>query len=229
MKLEEWKRVLVFGAHVDDEVLGPGATIARLADLGAEVTVVTFTGGKDTGYALPEWKDKITEMRKQEAAAADRILGVKERVYLGHPVQEVPNDGPTYRECVRIIRELKPDVIFTHWFEDKHRDHRAVSAVTDEARWKAWDHVLADLGAPYWTPQLYYYELLELFPHPSIIVDVTDTIERKVAAMEQMPTQLRVLPRSPEFIRALGAARGYLRDRPYAEAFLASNLMSTAL
>ncbi len=229
MRLEEWKRVLVFGAHVDDEVLGPGGTIARLVDLGAEVTVVTFTGGKDTGYALPEWKDKITEMRRLEAAAADRILGVKERIFLGHPVQEVPNDAATYRECVRLIRWLKPDVILTHWSEDKHRDHRAVSALTDEARWKAWDHVLADLGEPYWTPELYFYELLELFPPPSLLVDITDTIERKVAAMEQMPTQLLVLPQSPEYIRALGTARGYLRNRPYAEAFLASNLLPVPL
>jgi len=230
MRLETWKRVLVFGAHVDDEVIGPGGAIARLSDMGAEVTVVTFTGSdRDTGYARTEWKSSISQMRRDEAAAADVILGIKQRIFLRQPTQEVANDGPTYRECTRLIREIRPDVIFTHWVEDKHRDHRTVSLVTDEARWKAWDHVLADLGEPWYTPEMYYYELQELFPHPTLLVDITDTVDRKIAAMQAMPSQLDVLPGVAQFIRGVAAARGLLRGTRYAEAFLQSSLMATPL
>jgi LmbE family N-acetylglucosaminyl deacetylase len=230
MNLNDWRRILVFGAHIDDEIIGPGGTIARLSKAGAEVTVVTFTGGtKDTGYSRVELKDKIAQLRREEAAAADRVLGVSERIFLGRPSQGVVNDTATYQECVRLIRHYKPDVIFTHWGEDKHRDHRAVSEVTDEARWKAWDHVLADLGEPYYTPELYFYEINELFPHPTILVDISDTITIKLEAMKCATSQLDVLPGVVSFIRGVGAARGFLRGTEYAEAFLRSNLLATPL
>jgi LmbE family N-acetylglucosaminyl deacetylase len=230
MNMQDWRRVLVFGAHIDDEILGPGGTIARLSRAGSDVIVVTFTGGtQDTGYSRVDLKDKIADMRRAEAGAADAVLGIKERIFLGRPTQAVVNDKATYQECVRLIRHIKPDVIFSHWNEDKHRDHRAVSEITDEARWKAWDHVVADLGAPYYTPEFYYYELLELFPHPTILVDITDTFETKLEAMRTMTSQLDVLPGVLEYIRGVGLARGVARGTRYAEAFLQSNLLPTPL
>jgi LmbE family N-acetylglucosaminyl deacetylase len=223
-----WKRVLVFGAHVDDEVIGPGGTLACLSDQGAEITAVTFTGGDaDTGYARLEWKGKLGEMRREEARQIDAILGIRRRVFLGNPSQDVRNDVQTYQQCVRLIREARPEVIFTHWSEDKHRDHRAVSALTDEARWKAAENLMKDLGEPWHTPELYFYEILELFPHPTTLVDITGGIERKLAAMQAAVTQLEVLPGIRSYIQGLGMARGYGRGVPYAEAFLGSNLLPT--
>ncbi|MCL4506991.1 MAG: PIG-L family deacetylase [Chloroflexi bacterium] len=230
MNLNDWRRILVFGAHIDDEIVGPGGTIARLSQSGAEVFLVTFTGGaKDTGYSRVDLKDKIADLRRAEAAACDAVLGIKERIFLGRPSQGIVNDTATYQECVRLIRQIKPDVILSHWYEDKHRDHRAVAEITDEARWKAWDHVLADLGAPYYTPEFYFYEILELFPHPTILVDITDTMEKKLAAMQTMTSQLDVLPNVMDYIRGVGLARGFSRGTKYAEAFLRSNLLATPL
>src|SRR5206468_9910195 len=88
MNLNDWRRVLVFGAHIDDEIIGPGGTLARLSEAGAEVFVVTFTGGtKETGYARVDLKDTIADMRRAEAGAADAVLGIKERIFLGRPTQ----------------------------------------------------------------------------------------------------------------------------------------------
>ncbi len=224
--LDSWKRVLVFGAHVDDEVIGPGGTLACLSDLGAQVTVVTFTGSDaDTGYSRLEWKGKVGEMRREEAGGIDRILGIGRRVFLGHPTQDVRNDVQTYQACVRMIREVRPDVIFTHWVEDKHRDHRAVATLTDEARWKASENLMHDLGQPWYTPELFFFEVLELFPHPSLLVDISAGLERKLAAMAAATTQLELLPGIHNYIRGLGMARGYARGTSFAEAFLRSNLL----
>mgnify|MGYP003882503219 CR=1 FL=1 len=120
--LDHWNRVLVFAAHPDDEIIGCGGTIARLSAMGKRVFVVTFCAG-ETGYSTPEMKDKIAEMRRAEAEACNRVLGITERVILGKPTQGVVNDRETYQECVRLIRHYRPDVILTHWNEDKHRDH----------------------------------------------------------------------------------------------------------
>jgi N-acetylglucosamine malate deacetylase 1 len=226
--LETWKRVLVFGAHVDDEVIGPGGTLACLSDLGVQITVVTFTGGDaDTGYSRPEWKGKVGEMRREEARAIDKVLGIERRVFLGYPTQDVRNDVQTYQACVRLIREVRPDVIFAHWIEDKHRDHRAVAALADEARWKASENLMHDLGQPWYTPELFFFEILELFPHPSLLVDISAGLERKLAAMAAATTQLEVLPGIQNYIRGLGMARGYGRGSQYAEAYLQSSLLPT--
>ena len=65
MSLNDWKRVLVFGAHIDDEIVGPGGTIARLSKAGAQVWVVTFTGGAiDTGYSRVDLKGSIADLRR---------------------------------------------------------------------------------------------------------------------------------------------------------------------
>ena len=144
---------------------------------------------------------------------------------LGKPNQGVPNDRDTYQQCVAIIRKYRPDIILTHYSEDKHRDHRAVSQVVDEARWKASEGVLADKGAPWYTPRLFYYEVFELFTHPSLVVDITETFPKKIEAMETQATQVTFLHGIKDYIEGLALARGYLRGSRYGEAFLESTLL----
>lgn len=224
--IDRWNRVLVFAAHPDDEIIGCGGTIARLTAEGKQVFVLTFCAG-ETGYATVEQKETIAQVRQAEAQACDRVLGIAERVILGKPTQGVVNDRETYQRCVRLIRHYRPDLILTHWNEDKHRDHRAISALTDEARWKAYENVLADFGEPWYTPELYYYEVLELFPHPSLLVDISDYLPKKLEAMQTQQSQFAVLPGVMDYIEGLAKVRGYARGTRYAEAFLRSNLLPT--
>jgi len=223
-------RILVFGAHSDDETIGLGGTIARLAEIGYEVIVITFcwseTGEwEDSGYARAEWRRSIAMMRRDEALKADEILGVRKRIGLGLAVQGVVNDRATYQRVVKIIREYRPIAIFTHFYEDKHRDHRAVSALAEEARWKAAENVLADLGKPWYTPALFFYEVTEPFTHPSHVVDITETFHKKLEAMQAFRSQLEVLPGILDYIEGLAKARGFLIGVKYAEAFLDSHLL----
>lgn len=224
----DWSCVLVFGAHPDDEIIGCGGTLARLAGEGARTVVVTLSNG-GTGYTEKYDADTIVETRLAEQKAASRVLGVTETINLGYPSQAVVNDRDTYQKTVKIIRAVRPDVILCHWGEDKHRDHRAVAALVDEARWKASEHAQPDLGEPWYTPQLFFYEVHELFSHPSILIDVSASFERKIAALETQQSQLDVLPGVISYCRNLAQARGYLRGSSYAEAFLASNLLPQLL
>lgn len=221
---EEWNRILVFGAHPDDEIIGLGGTIAKLSKMGKDIYVVTFTAG-ETGYSRPEEKDSIASTRLKEAKACDEILGIKERVVLGKPTQGIVNDRETYQECVKLIRKYRPDVIFTHWNKDKHRDHRAVSEITEEAWWKAQENVLADMGTPWRARELYFYEINDLFTFPSLLIDISDTLEFKLKAMETQVSQMDVLPNIMRYIEALAQVRGYLRGTKYAEAFLSSSFL----
>lgn len=219
------ERVLVFGAHPDDEIIGPGGTIARLSEEGAKVTVVTFTAG-ETAYTTPDMKGKMAEARMAEAKKCDAILGIDERIVLGHPCQGVTNDTDTYQRCVGIIRDKRPDLILSHHPEDKHRDHRTVAEIVDEVRWKATERVLSDLGEPWYCSYMLYYEVLELFQYPSFVVDITDQYRKKVDAMKSQATQVEMMTGVLRHVEGLAKARGFLAETDYAEAFLISNKLA---
>lgn len=223
-------KILVFGAHPDDETIGMGGTIAKLAEVGYDVYVVTFCWSEngiweETGYSRVEWRDRISYMRRDEALNADRVLGVRRRIGLARPTQGVVNDRETYQEIVRVIRKNRPVAIFTHYYEDKHRDHRAVSKIVEEAWWKASENVLVDFGKPWRTPVLFFYEIMELFTHPSHVEDITGTLETKLKAMQEFKSQLPVLPRILDYIRGLAMARGAIIGARYGEAFLNSHFI----
>jgi len=218
----EIRSVLVFGAHPDDEIIGPGGTIARLSGEGARVTVVTFTAG-ETAYTTPDMKGKMADIRIGEAKACDEILGIDQRIVLGLPCQGVTNDTDTYQRCVKIIREVKPDLILSHYHRDKHRDHRTIAQIVDEVRWKATERVLSDMGDPWYCSYMFYYEIMELFTEPSFVVDISGTYENKVKAMETQTTQVDMMTGIMRHIEGLAKARGFLAGSEYGEAFLLSN------
>lgn len=219
---ERIRRVLVFGAHPDDEIVGPGGTIARLSEEGARVTVVTFTAG-ETAYSTPEMKGKVREIRLGEARKCDSILGIDERIVLGLPCQGIQNTTEVYQTCVGILRERKPDLILSHYHKDKHRDHRAVAEIVDEVRWKATERVLSDLGETWYCSYMMYYEVLELFTEPSFVIDISKQFEKKVKAMESQASQVEVNTGVMRHIEGLAKTRGFLAGTEYAEAFLLSN------
>ena len=218
------KRALIFAAHADDEIIGPGGTIRRMASAGCAVTVVIFTKG-ETAYSSEDEKKTIAETRARESAEAAKILGVAKTVNLGLPCQGVMNTKDLYQKCVEIIRSFQPEVIFSHYREDKHRDHRTVSEITEEAWWKAQENVLSDLGKPWMASGFFFYEIFELFTRPSIVVDITGFLDRKLEAMRSQQSQLKVVPGIMEHIEGLAKVRGAAAGVGRGEAFLESNFM----
>ena len=166
-----YKRVLVFGAHPDDE-LAMAPLMALLASEGVHVTVCIPTDGSE-GYPRPEWKDTIVVMRAQEMAEADKVVGISERILLGFPDMGLTNDKKTFKRFIKVVRDVRPDVVFTHGPHDSHRDHLATHALSKEATWQAGQPVSAELGEPWRTPYLIYYKGVQ-DREPDIRVDVTE-------------------------------------------------------
>ncbi|MBC7289422.1 MAG: PIG-L family deacetylase, partial [Armatimonadetes bacterium] len=111
-----YSSILVFGAHPDDEITMAG-TMAKLASLGVRVLVCTCTDGSE-GYPNPDWRDRIVEMRRQEMAECDKVLGVAYRYRLDRPDMALENNKENFKAIMRIIREARPDAVFTHGPED---------------------------------------------------------------------------------------------------------------
>jgi LmbE family N-acetylglucosaminyl deacetylase len=195
-----YERIMIWGAHPDDEIL-MGGTIAAMADAGCEVTVVTISRG-DAGYCRPEWAATIAEQRRAEAAACDRILGISRRIMLGWPDQGVRHDWKLTRELIRALRAHRPQALFILGPDDRNRDHSAVYEMADEIVWQAGENILADHGEPYATPLVFIYSGHERLG-PSIVVDVTPYAARKAEAWLSQTTQVEMLPRIRERMAAL--------------------------
>jgi LmbE family N-acetylglucosaminyl deacetylase len=214
---------LVFSAHPDDEAVGMGGTIAKLAKAGNDVFVVIFTKGEE-GYADKKLKETISELRQKEIERVRGILGIKKYELMGRPDMGLKNDKETFKESIRIIRKFKADVVFTHYRVDRHRDHIAASKLVTEAFWQAGEPVSMELGNP-WRPRaLYYYEETYPFRFPSHIVDITETFDAKIDAMRTYTSQLPVVPFILDGIEGQAISRGSAIGAKYGEAFLRSKV-----
>ena len=148
-----YRRILVFGAHPDDEMAMSG-TIREIADAGGEVYICTLASGSG-GYYETGLSKKIVAMRAEEQKAADEFLGTKRRWNLGAEDGAVANDLPTRLECVRIIRETRPEAVFTHRALDKHPDHRATHAATVDAVGYAGSSARREISDPWQVHHVY--------------------------------------------------------------------------
>src|SRR5215468_9641257 len=104
-------RVLAVYAHPDDPEISAGGTLARWADLGAEVHIVVTTRG-DKGTSDPDANlEELVKVRIEETAAAARVLGVTGHHHLDHPDGELDDDRALRLELVRLLRRLRPDAV----------------------------------------------------------------------------------------------------------------------
>jgi LmbE family N-acetylglucosaminyl deacetylase len=213
-------RVLVIAAHPDDEVLGMGGTIALHADAGDAVRIVCVTDGSSTQYP----GDTETRVRKElEARRAAAELGVADYVHLDLPDMRL--DTLPHVEINAVVEEqiadFRPQVVYTVQ-PDVNRDHRAlfdsVAVATRPTPEQVVRRVLtyAPTSSTEWTPAPLNWFV------PNWLVDITTTLERKVAAFACYETERREYPhpRSERAIRAAAEFYGASRGCEYAEPFV---------
>ena len=116
------KRILVIAPHPDDETLGLGGTMAKLASQGHEVNVLVVSG-----HLPPLYKREDYERTVNEANQAFKILGVSNSIFLELPpttVSFVPvreiND-----KIFQVVKKVRPSIVFCP-YPDRHIDHRTV-------------------------------------------------------------------------------------------------------
>ena len=224
--MESKDTILIFEAHSDDAVIGMGGMILKINDR-KDVILVTMTKG-DTGYSCEEEKEIITEKRKNESLVTDKMLGIKEHIFLDNPCQDLQNNLHNFHTIIEIIREYHPSQIFTHKTPSKHRDHKKCHNLVTEAWWKASENVLPELGEPIRVPILYTFEITDLFELHHSIVDIGE-IEPKLEILRKFESQMGVLPGIEDFVKGLALVRGYQGGFKYGEAFQKSDFMATPI
>jgi LmbE family N-acetylglucosaminyl deacetylase len=164
--------VVCVGAHPDDPETGCGATLARYSARGHNVTIIYLTRGE----AGIEGKThtEAARIRTEEALKACRVLEAKP-VFAGQIDGSSEINNTRYEAFERLLHAQRPDVVFTHWPVDTHRDHCAASLLTFQAWYRS--------GKKH---ALVYFEVLsgdqtQQFS-PNLYVDISETWEKKKRA-----------------------------------------------
>ncbi|BBH19727.1 diacetylchitobiose deacetylase [Paenibacillus baekrokdamisoli] len=214
------ERALIICAHPDDEVLGLGGTIKKMTNAGVEVTVLMFANGNE-GYTSMEEIATIVETRRIEREVVQKMLNIHH--YEAHSYEDyaIPANEITYKICIEAIRKYKPNIVFTHYWQE-YNTHKAVASIATDAFWQAGWSCSLDLGEPWKPDALYYFEVIELLNHVSHMVDITDTFEAKMESMRAYASQCTVVSGALQQIEGKALMRGSQAGLKYGEAFLKS-------
>lgn len=172
--------MLAFGAHPDDVEIGMGGTIAKYAQQGYDIGICDLT--------LAELSSNGTiHTRQQEAKRAADILGVRTRIQL-----QLPDRGLTIQKehidpIVTVIRTYRPRIVFAPYWEDRHPDHGQCAKLVEEAVFSATIRRYGELP-PHRVQAVYFY-MINGFHRPQFVIDISDTIDKKLASLRAYESQ----------------------------------------
>jgi LmbE family N-acetylglucosaminyl deacetylase len=234
-RLPSPERVLVVAAHPDDIEFGAAGTVARWVQEGAQVRYLIATRGdkgSDDGTIDPETLAVRREAEQRSAAAELGVAGVD---FLGEPDGQVEPSLRLRERITYALRRFQPEIVMGHdptvlfvnneWVN--HPDHRAVGLVTVDA-------VFPTARDPLNFPEhlregLQPWKVAELFlwstNEANQIVDIGDTLDRKVAALRCHESQFRSFAETERWVRRtaeeLGERAGYRAAEGFRRVMLA--------
>jgi LmbE family N-acetylglucosaminyl deacetylase len=207
--------VLVVCAHSDDQVFGPGGTIAKYSKEKIKVKTIIFSYGEMSHFWL---KPKISiEMRVKEAVEADKVLGGDGVSFLGlteGKFKEEFKKKKIQKTIINFIDDCKPIKILTHSPNDLHPDHRdvytLVSATVKKHNYEGklyafnvWDNML-NIGKT---------------DYPKMYVDITETFYLKTKALKVFKSQWIALLALTWSVYLKAFINGINSEKKYAEVF----------
>ncbi len=185
------KKILVVGAHPDDEIIGLGGTLRKHVLNGDEVYAHILTDGHSSRSDYNLSADvKTTMARRNEAAEKSaEIIGLKD-IFL-EPLPDQALDTIPLVDLVktieRVASQVKPDIVFMHHRGDANMDHQVV--------FKAGITAFRSVGSQF-APEVYCYETLsstewgapfaESYFIPNYFVDISETLETEAGGHEML-------------------------------------------
>jgi len=221
--------LLAIAAHRDDVELTCAGTLIRAADSSYATGILDLTAG-ETGTR------GSAELRAQEAEAAARIMGVKERRNAGLPDAHLSNTDATRRVVVEAIRHFRPRVVIVPFPVGRHPDHRIASELARDACYLAGLGKYDAGGEPHRPHKVLYALAYREDPvKPSFVVDISDQFARKMQAIRCYSSQFdgatnagEIFPTGQDLyslIATQNAHYGSLIRTPYGEPYFTHETM----
>jgi LmbE family N-acetylglucosaminyl deacetylase len=229
-------RILVVTAHPDDVDFGAAGTIARWTDAGVEVSYCICTDGDAGGFDPAVPREDIPRIRRAEQVQAAKEVGVSDVRFLGYQDGHLTVTQELRRDISRVIRQVRPQRMLIqsperNWqrIAASHPDHlaageAAIYAIYPDARNPfAHPELLRDEGLDAWSVAEVW---ISAHPEPDHYVDVTETFDRKIAALRAHESQTAHMDDLETFVgdwlRANAVVAGF-GERRMAEAYKVAN------
>ncbi len=217
--------ILVISAHPDDEVLGCGGTLARLAGEGRKVFVAILGEGITSRYENQgEANASSIEALRRRSRESGEILGLQSILF--HDLPDNRFDTVPLLTIVKLvenlIEELRPQVIYTHHGRDLNIDHEIVHRAVLTATRPIPGNSVAEIytfespSSTEWT----FHQFAPVF-RPNVFLNISGTLDLKLRALFCYETEIRSCPhpRSAEAITAIAQRWGSVAGFQAAEAF----------
>lgn len=209
---------LAIGAHPDDIEIGCGGTLCLLRDRGYEIVHLIVTSGEEG--ALDRDRSDLARQRQAESRSAAEIIGAREVIFL-----DVPDGSTSYSKEIKVqlialLRNLRPEIVFTHAKSDQFPDHALVHKLVMGALAVCGGPWYPEApGAPHQVQTVLGYEVWNPIPVFQTAVNIEATFDRKLAALRQHASQIETV-NYLEAVSGLARYRGVMSlSGAYAEVF----------
>jgi LmbE family N-acetylglucosaminyl deacetylase len=199
-------RVLVVGAHPDDEAIGCGGTLRRHSIEGDELSAVFLTSGEAGGHGIKNAGD----VREREARAAAAILGIEQIEFWHEPDGRLRARRDLVARLERLIAGVRPSLIYVPHEHDDHPDHRCAARIVHRAT-----------GADAHQPEIRQFEIWSPLTRIDHVSDISSVLEDKLLAIRAYQSQCKAM-RFDDAFAGLARYRGEMHSWPggsYAEVF----------
>ena len=200
-------KILMIGAHQDDNEFRCGGLAQKYVSMGYDVRFLSLCNGSGGHHILTP--EETTATRAKESAAVAELLGITYDVW---DIQDctLTADLETRRRLIRYIRHYNPDMIITHRCNDYHADHRAAGLLLQDASYLLIvPHECPDAPAMRKMPIIMYYEDKFRNPefHADVVIGIDDVVDVKLKiadlnvsqVYEWLPyTNQETVPEDPE-------------------------------
>lgn len=180
--------ILAIGVHPDDVELGCSGTLLRHIHQGKTVGILDLTRGElgTRGNAI---------IRTQEAMAAAKLIGAKERIQLDLGDGFFSHNRESMVEIIKVIRYFQPTIVLCNARQDRHPDHGRASKLTTDACFFSGlskiETFFRDNAQPQkkWRPKAVYHYTQDRALYPDIVVDVTDFMDKRLEILACFKSQ----------------------------------------
>jgi LmbE family N-acetylglucosaminyl deacetylase len=220
----EVQRVLVVTAHPDDLDFAAGGTIAQWCAQGIEVSYCIATNGDQGGVDPKITRDEMKAIRRREQREAGNLLGAKDIYFLDYRDGWLTPTVELRKDIVRVIRKVQPQRMLIqsperNWnrLGASHPDHLAAGEAAIQAIYPdagnrfAFEDLLLEEGLEPWEIKEAWVMMSEHYDHH---VDITDTFEKKMAALRAHASQTSHVEEFEDRIRNWGISSGETAGLP---------------
>jgi LmbE family N-acetylglucosaminyl deacetylase len=208
------EKILVIAAHNDDPIFGAGGTLAKYSKQNKKFKTVLFSYGE---LSHPQLKPEIIiKTRKRETNKADKILGGNGVEYMGMRDTNMLlkiRKQEVKKKIIDIINKEKPDKIFTHGANDLHTHHiviyQLIKKLIKENK----------INCPVYSFDVWNVMKLRKRGLPRLVVDITDTFEKKIEALRAHKSQTNTLMSLGWLVHFKARMNGWNNNCKYAEVF----------